>query len=78
MNCSSKCQRQPAISLQYVAFIGDWRLVDVIAGERLFNLRLLRMWLHIVDEAEYERSENRKEVSTCLIKAGFFLLFVVF
>ena len=40
-------------------FIGDW-LVDVIAGERFFNLRLLWMWLHVVDEAEYKRPENRR------------------
>ena len=49
------------MSLKYVVFFGDgWNwLVDVIAGERFFNLRLVRKWLHIVDEAKYERSERR-------------------
>ena len=44
-------------------FIGDW-LVDVIAGERFFNLRLLWMRLHIVDEAKYERSEKEVHQKT--------------
>ena len=49
------------MSLKYVVFFGDgWNwLVDVIAGERFFNLRLVRKWLHIVDEAKYERSERK-------------------
>ena len=54
------------MSLKYVVFIGDgWNwLVDVIAGERFFNLRLVRKWFHIVDEAKYERSERKNGLKT--------------
>lgn len=58
MNCSSKCQSKLASSLKYVSIVGDEELVDVIARERVFNLRLLRMRLDVVDEAKYERSEK--------------------
>ena len=62
-------------------FCGDgWNwLVDVIAGERFFNLRLLRVWLHIVDEAKYERSENRKKVLKQKYETpGFYFYLFVF
>ena len=58
MNCSSKCQSKLASSLKNVSIVGDEELVDVIARERVFNLRLLRMRLDVVDEAKYERSEK--------------------
>ena len=39
-------------------------LVDVIARERVFNLRLLRMRLDVVDEAKNERSEKEVHQKT--------------
>ena len=59
LNCSSKMPFVISQISQICCVHWRLQLVDVIAGERFFNLRLLWMRLHIVDEAKYERSENR-------------------